>query len=207
MIWHLLALVGIVLLMAIAGCWRSWLQYQRYGTWGLSLFPAGNRAQSARDCLGIALFILLMGQAIIATGWPLAVSPPVISSQGPIAKMAPLMGATLLFGGLALLVAAQLNLGRSWRIGIEAGAKPGLVTDGLYRFSRNPIFLALLITIAGYALLLPTRLSVALLVGAYIGIRQQIGAEEAHLALTYGEPYRRYTRRVGRFLPGIGKLR
>lgn len=61
---------------------------------------------------------------------------------------------------------AQLNLGASWRIGIEESSNPGLVTSGFYRFCRNPIFFAILIMLAGYTLLLPTRLSLALLVGS-----------------------------------------
>jgi len=49
-------------------------------------------------------------------------------------------------------------------------------------------------------------LSAALLAGAYIGTRQQIAAEEAYLVRTYGDQYRTYARRVGRLVPGIGKL-
>ena len=106
-----------------------------------------------------------------------------------------------------LLVMAQLNLGASWRIGIEEGASPGLVTNGLYRFCRNPIFLAILTILTGYTLLLPTRLSLILLLGAFIGIRQQVLAEEAYPARAYGDAYREYARNVGRFLPGVGRLR
>jgi protein-S-isoprenylcysteine O-methyltransferase Ste14 len=113
----------------------------------------------------------------------------------------------LLFGGIVLLVIAQLNLGASWRIGIEEGSSPGLVMSGFYRFCRNPIFFAILIMLTGYTLLLPTRLSLALLVGAFIGIRQQVLTEEAHLRRTYGDVYRGYAHRVGRFEPGIGRLR
>lgn len=116
-------------------------------------------------------------------------------------------GTVLLFGGIALLVAAQLNLGASWRIGIEEGARPGLITNGLYRFCRNPIFLAILIMLTGYTLLLPTSLSIALLIGAFIGIRQQVLTEEAYLSRTYGDAFHAYARHVGRFVPGIGKLR
>jgi protein-S-isoprenylcysteine O-methyltransferase Ste14 len=65
----------------------------------------------------------------------------------------------------------------------------------------------MLITIAGYALLIPTPLSLAMLVGAFIGIRRQVLAEEEYLIRTYGDAFRAYARRVGRFLPGIGRLR
>ena len=41
----------------------------------------------------------------------------------------------------------------------EDAARPDSVTGGLYRFCRNPIFLALLVVIAGYTLMLPTVLS------------------------------------------------
>jgi protein-S-isoprenylcysteine O-methyltransferase Ste14 len=44
------------------------------------------------------------------------------------------------------------------------------------------------------------------LAGGFIGIRQQIMLEEAYLTRTYGDAYRDYARRVGRFVPGIGKL-
>lgn len=116
-------------------------------------------------------------------------------------------GTVLLFGGIVFLVLAQLDLGASWRIGIEEGTPPGLVTGGFYRFCRNPIYLAILVTLSGYALLLPTRLSLVLLAGAFIGFRQQAVTEEAYLLQTYGDAYRGYARRVGRFLPGIGRLR
>jgi protein-S-isoprenylcysteine O-methyltransferase Ste14 len=98
-------------------------------------------------------------------------------------------------------------MGASWRIGIEEGARPGLVTGGLYRYSRNPIYVGLLLTVAGYAALLPTVLSLVLLAGSYAGIRMQIAAEEAYLAATYGDAFGDYAARVGRLLPGLGRRR
>jgi protein-S-isoprenylcysteine O-methyltransferase Ste14 len=80
------------------------------------------------------------------------------------------------------------------------------VTTGLYRFCRNPIFLGILITLTGYALLLPSRLSLILLLGTFLGVRQQVLVEETYLVRSYGDHYREYARRVGRFLPGIGRL-
>ncbi len=81
------------------------------------------------------------------------------------------------------------------------------MTSGLYRFCHNPIFFAMLILLTGYTLLPPTRLSLALLVGTFIGIRQQVLTEEAYLTRGYGDAYRTYAHRVERFVPGIGRLR
>ncbi len=206
MIWRFLPLFGVVLVIGIACCWRPWVQFRRYGTWGITLFRSRSRGQQLRDGLGVVLFVLLVGQAIVAAGWPESVSP-LGAGHRPTRGILQVTGAVLLLGGIVLLVTAQLHLGASWRIGIEEGATPGLVTTGLYRVCRNPIFLALLLTLAGYTSLLPTRLSLALLLGAYAGFRQQVSVEEAYLRRAYGEAYREYARRVGRFLPGIGRLR
>jgi protein-S-isoprenylcysteine O-methyltransferase Ste14 len=81
-----------------------------------------------------------------------------------------------------------------------------LVRSGLYRFCRHPIYLGLLTAIAGYTALLPTPLSLALLAATYVGVRLQAAAEEAYLDRTYGDAYRDHARRVGRFLPGVGRL-
>jgi len=152
------------------------------------------------------LLLFLVGQAVTAAAWPKSLAR-LDSTYHPAAAIWQATGTVLLFGGIALLVIAQLNLGASWRIGIEEGSSPGLVTSGFYRVCRNPIFFAILIMLTGYTVLLPTRLSLALLVGAFIGIRQQVLTEEAYLHRTYGDDYRAYARRVGRFVPGIGRAR
>jgi protein-S-isoprenylcysteine O-methyltransferase Ste14 len=200
-----LPLIGVVLFLAVV-YWRSWWQRRRYGSPGVLFFRSERWQEKLRDALGVVLVLFLVAQAVMAAAWPKSLAPLDAIYQ-PAAEIWQVTGTVLLFGGIALLVAAQLNLGASWRIGIEEGTSPGLVTSGFYRFCRNPIFFAILILLTGYTLLLPTRLSLALLVGAFIGIRQQALTEEAYLCHTYGDAYRAYARRVGRFLPGIGRLR
>ena len=202
MLLRLLPLLGVVSLLAVCA-WRAWLQSRRIGTSGVMLFRSGRRDQHVRDALLCLLCLLTLGQAIAAAAW---VDRPARLALLPSTLALP-FGGGLLFGGIVLLVIAQLEMGASWRIGIDADARAGLVTGGVYRFSRNPIYLGLLISIAGYAVLLPTLLSVALLLGTYLGIRRQAAAEESYLIETYGEAFRGYARRVGRLLPGIGKLR
>ncbi|TMA11561.1 MAG: isoprenylcysteine carboxylmethyltransferase family protein [Deltaproteobacteria bacterium] len=204
MIGRFLPLVGALLLLGVV-CWRPWLQRRRYGSTGVWLFRSGHWQQNVRDALGVVLLVCLVGQAIVAAGWSEGLSSLAVIDQ-LTTKPWQVAGTVLLFGGIGFLVMAQLDLGASWRIGIEEGTSPGLVTTGLYRFCRNPIFLAILITLTGYTLLLPTRLSLALLLGTFLGVRQQVLVEEAYLLRSYGDSYREYARRVGRFLPGIGRL-
>jgi protein-S-isoprenylcysteine O-methyltransferase Ste14 len=206
LVWRILPLVGVLLFIAIAFAWRPWLQRRRYGTSGLLLFRSPERTQTIRDTLAVVWLVLLMGQAAAVALLPEWL-PHRTLWAGLTGELPRIAGAVLLFGGLVLLVTAQLDLGASWRIGIEEGARPGLVTGGLYRFCRNPIYLAFAIVMLGYAMLLPTLLSLIMLLATYAGFRQQTLREEEYLIHTYGEAYRDYTRRVGRFWPGVGKLR
>jgi protein-S-isoprenylcysteine O-methyltransferase Ste14 len=48
----------------------------------------------------------------------------------------------LLIGGMAVFSAALLTLGRNLRVGLP-GEKTELVTSGVYRFSRNPVYVAI----------------------------------------------------------------
>jgi len=199
-VWRILLLAGVALLdgMLLVSLWR---QYRRHGSFGLSFFRQRNLAQNIQDAATFLGFGLLSWQAVVAP----RPSKLLIPTQGSLLEWSRVTGVVLLFGGVALCFAAQSDLGASWRIGVEDGAKSGLVTSGLYRFSRNPIFLGLLAAFAGYALMLPTALSIALLIGTYIGVRRQVAVEENYLLSTHGEAYRGYARRVGRFLPAIGR--
>jgi protein-S-isoprenylcysteine O-methyltransferase Ste14 len=205
MFWRSLPLAGLLLIVFIATCLRPWLQYRRHGTSGVLLFRSGRLAQNVRDVLLVVLVAVLISQAVALVSGPRALHFLVGNANAPDGLLQ-VAGAVLLFGGIALLAAAQLNLGASWRMGIKEGEAPGLVVRGLYRLCRHPIYLGLLTAIAGYTALLPTPLSLALLAAAYAGVRAQTAAEEAYLVRTYGDAYRAYARRTGRLLPGIGKL-
>jgi protein-S-isoprenylcysteine O-methyltransferase Ste14 len=196
-------LIGVVLFVGLGVCWRSWLQRRRYGSSGIVLFRSRDLAQNVREAGILVLVPLLVAEAIAC-----AVAPGFLE-RFRIAPSTPVMqglGAIVLFAGVALMIVAQLELGASWRIGIEENARPGLVARGLYRFCRNPIFLAMLAVLLGFALLVPTWPSVVALLGTYVGIRGAIGAEERYLLRAYGGHYAAYAARVGRFVPHVGRL-
>jgi protein-S-isoprenylcysteine O-methyltransferase Ste14 len=192
MISRWLPLIGVVILAPVVW-WRIRRQRRRYGGSAVFFLESRRWQQNLRDASSLVLAVLALAQA--------AMGPP------PPPAVIQVVGATLLFGGIALLVVALLDLGASWRIGVDEASRPGLVTTGLYRVCRNPIFSALLVFLLGYALLLPTLLSAALVIGSFVLIRLQVVTEEQYLVKTYGDEYRAYARGVGRFVPGIGRLR
>jgi protein-S-isoprenylcysteine O-methyltransferase Ste14 len=109
-------------------------------------------------------------------------------------------------GGLAVF-AAQLGMGESWRIGVSDDERTDLVTGGWFSICRNPIYTSMLVGWLGLALIVPTWLGIAAAVVIAVGLELQVRfVEEPYLARTHGEEYRAYAGRVGRFLPGVGRL-
>ena len=206
MVASALPLIAVLVFYGLGFGWRTWVQLRRYGSSGIVLFRSGRPGQHLREALFVVLAVALLAEAALA-----AVAPRRLPGLVPLAPATAAVlratGTVMVLGATALMLAAQLDLGASWRVGIEEGARPGLVTGGLYRYSRNPIYVAMLTALLGFALLLPSWISLGLLIGAGLGIRRHVRDEEAYLARTYGEEYRRYAARVGRFVPGVGRLR
>jgi len=109
-------------------------------------------------------------------------------------------------GGLAVF-AAQLGMGESWRIGVSDEQGTDLVTGGWFSWCRNPIYTAMIVGWTGFALIVPTWLSIAAVPVIAFGLELQVRAvEEPYLLRAHGDAYRAYASRVGRFVPGVGRL-
>ncbi|HEX2532268.1 MAG TPA: isoprenylcysteine carboxylmethyltransferase family protein [Chitinophagaceae bacterium] len=108
-------------------------------------------------------------------------------------------GAGLLGAALLWTVAAQGSLRDSWRIGIDTETPAPLVTSGLFRRSRNPVFLGMIAGLLGLFLLTPNAVTALLLVTGYMLIQVQIRLEEAFLEAQHGNVYQAYCRQVKRF--------
>jgi protein-S-isoprenylcysteine O-methyltransferase Ste14 len=191
-------------LFAVGLGWRVWLQRRRYGTSGVVLFRQRGLWARTRDVLVLLLPLLLVAFTVAQALWPGRVALGRLAVlQHPLLAG---LGLTLVAAGIVLMATAQLQMGRSWRIGIDEGASPGLITSGLYRFCRNPIYAAVFLALGGLFLLLPCALTLLLLLATYAGIRRQVTEEESYLHRCYGAQYTAYASRVGRFLPLAGRL-
>ena len=117
-----------------------------------------------------------------------------------------LAGLWLCAAGVLVIAIAQRQMGQSFRIGID-DAKTPLVSRGLFRLVRNPIYSGLLALLLGVMLVIPCTASILLGSAAAAAIAIHTRLEERHLLALHGDAYRAYAAGVGRFIPGIGRLR
>lgn len=200
--WAWAALVVYVAGIVLAFGVRTWVQVRRTGTsgfrgvsgrpgspawWGGVLFPAGL-------LLGLAAPVLVLTGSASPLG-PLA--HPVVGAAGLV----------LAVGGLVVVLLAQHAMGTSWRIGVDDTERTELVTSGLFRTIRNPIFTGMAAVSAGVALMTPTVIAALALAAVVTAVQIQVRVvEEPYLHRAHGQRYSRYAATAGRFLPGIGRL-
>jgi protein-S-isoprenylcysteine O-methyltransferase Ste14 len=114
--------------------------------------------------------------------------------------------------GLPLMAAglASYKLAGTYRIE-RAGGPPGmsqgmpeqLVTDGVYAWTRNPMYLGHLTFMTGAALLTRSPLAIGALALAGPWFGRRVAADEARLSAAFGRAYEEYLGRVPRWLPGL----
>jgi len=109
------------------------------------------------------------------------------------------IGFVLIHIALLWIVIAQVQMGNSWRVGIDLSARTELKTKGLFSVSRNPIFLGMLITLTGIFLILPNAISLLVFVASIWIFQIQILLEEEYLAKKHGKNYIEYCKNVGRW--------
>lgn len=104
-----------------------------------------------------------------------------------------------MLGDLIFLISV-IKMKNSWRAGIPKNAKTELVTDGIYRFSRNPAFFGFDLMYIGVCLLFFNSITLLFTLFAIIMLHFQILQEEKFLTQTFGEPYKEYRKNVFRYL-------
>lgn len=109
-------------------------------------------------------------------------------------------GAGMLVFGFALAVAGHFNLRQAWRSGIDPAGPSTLITDHLYRFSRNPMYIGVIVAQLGFVLALPSVFSLVCLIAGVCAILNQVRLEERHLQQRFERQYSAYAGQVRRWL-------
>lgn len=110
------------------------------------------------------------------------------------------IGLVLLLASFVWTTVAQMNMGDSLRIGIDFKSKTDLATGGLFKVSRNPIFVGMLATLFGFFLTLPNALTLTMAAVGFVVIQIQVRLEEEFLTKQHGLPYVQYCLAVRRWL-------
>lgn len=159
---------------------------------------------------------LLLRHGAGASGWLAMMWVGMVFLAGPIADLSGLprlaassvlvaVGIVLATIGIAIVQWAQRSMGDSLRIGVDPDERTGLVTLGIFRWVRNPIYSAMIAYSAGTAALVPNVASLAALGVFVVSMEYQVRmVEEPYLTKVHGAGYLSYATRVGRFVPGIG---
>ncbi len=129
-----------------------------------------------------------------STSGPNLVTPLAAGALAPELLTIAISGA-----GLMIVVLGKLSIGRSFGL---MPANRGIVSTGLYKFVRHPIYLGYLITHVGFAIAHPGGWNLAVLAAADLALMLRAVREER--TLTQDEAYRSYTERVRwRIVPGV----
>ena len=111
------------------------------------------------------------------------------------------VGAAVVFVNIPFVVSAQRALGRNVSPTVITHEDHELITTGPYRLIRNPLYAAGGLVFTGLGLVAASWFLIGGAGLALVLVRLRLPKEEAQLEARFGEEYRDYARRTGRFLP------
>ena len=126
---------------------------------------------------------------------------PAFASDSTVMLAARWIAACIGAASLILTIWCWITMGRNWRVAIVPGEKTSLVTSGLFRFVRHPIYALSCLMMICSAAVLPTWPMVLIAVLHIVLMNIKARREEQFLRGVHGEAYDQYMSRTGRFVP------
>ena len=145
--------------------------------------------------LAVLLALAFASMAWLAPDWEPAIGRPDWSETAWLKWTS----AILFAGAVALIALAQIQMGASWRIGVPADGPGPLIARGLFRWSRNPIFVGMIGAVLALFLWSPHIGTAAILAATWTLTLIQVRIEEEALREKHGDEYERYAHEVGRW--------
>ncbi len=144
-----------------------------------------------------AVFVLFAGMVVSA--WDL------VRQQGSLYLLSVqnIVGLTLLIIGLTTALVAQITLRRFYSSTLVIREDHQLITHGVYRFTRHPVYLGVIIAIIGvpvYVSSLYGLLAMSALIPIFL---KRIRIEERMLIDEFGDAYRTYKEATSKLIPFI----
>lgn len=127
--------------------------------------------------------------------WPVDLLPPDLRTIGVLG------GWTLILAGLVIMVGGLITFAFARTAVMPTLPARRLMTTGLYRYSRNPMYVGLTIAYAGGILLTNIAWSALILVGVLVAFdRLIVPRKERYLRAEFGDLYEQYCQQVRRWL-------
>lgn len=188
----------IILNFSLTFVWPSYRVWRKTGVVPITFA----KTDSAHDYIGKVFKRLLGG--ILITGIIYTFYTEGVKYLMPIQYLEnvtlQVLGLIILLLAFIWIVLAQYQMALSWRIGIDTEHSTHLITEGVFRISRNPIFLGMMSTLLGLFLIIPNMVTLLILFNSYILIQIQIRLEEDFLLKTHQQHYLKYCQSTPRWL-------
>jgi protein-S-isoprenylcysteine O-methyltransferase Ste14 len=159
-------------------------------------------ARSYRGALEVILLVLAWIGFFVPLIW--VVSPVFAFAEYPLRPVPLIAGVACFAIGLWLFHRSHVDLGTNWSVTLEVRENHRLVTEGVYRSVRHPMYTALSLYSIGQVLALPNWVAgPSYLVTFGILFALRISAEEKMMLETFGDEYAAYMTRTKRLVPGL----
>jgi protein-S-isoprenylcysteine O-methyltransferase Ste14 len=170
--------------------------------------PHGHRSSTVpverrqRGTLELVLLTIGWTAFLVLLVW---IATPLFSfADYPLHAVPLAVGSVLLAIGLWLFYRSHADLGTNWSITLELREQHQLVTHGIYRRLRHPMYAALLIYSVGQALVVPNWLAgPSYAVAMVLLIALRVRPEERMMLEKFGTDYEKYKAGTKRLIPGV----
>jgi protein-S-isoprenylcysteine O-methyltransferase Ste14 len=119
-------------------------------------------------------------------------------------RIVPWLGLAVMAVSLWLFWRSHADLGRNWSVSLELREGHQLITEGIYRRIRHPMYLSIWLWAIGQGLMLENWLAGWSVVPAFAAMYVlRTPREEQLMCEAFGDEYRAYMRKTGRVFPRL----
>ena len=197
----ILQIAALVYLFAYYGLllgFRSYLLYKRTGINPIRRLEKNGLAGFVERVFGLCFFLvsfISLNYVFLEQNYHQYLVPIDYLVQPVLGNL----GILFSFIGLFLAFIAQLQMGDNWRLGINQMQDTSLITKGLFQYSRNPVYLGILIANLGFFLMMPNACSLCWLALSYVALEIKIRLEEVSLEEQHAAQFVAYKLKVRRW--------
>jgi protein-S-isoprenylcysteine O-methyltransferase Ste14 len=178
----------------------GWYAIRAPHEWRAWHMPVRRSARDHRELAVILIAIVGLGTLpllYIVTGFPRFADYPFNATQA-------WSGAIVAIAALGMFYLTHKALGTNWSVSLDVRKDHRLITNGVYRYIRHPMYIAFWLWALAQALLLPNWMTgLSGIVGFGLLYFLRVSREEQLMIDAFGEGYRSYMLRTKRLIPWI----